>query len=399
MSIKDELNNYSEESPLDELPYPAYFEKMTTDAATGKHGLVDCNGKETVPAIFDSCKPCSHISECDSLAIVELDGKFYLTPRDGSGRLISQPFDEITSSSYFGWVKRDNKYGLVDIKSGKKLVPRVMDWIQEKANGYGVVFGNNGEIGYYDSYNDKYLGANYEAFDFTTRRFCSNGSWGWILRNGRHSHEAPENINDAVTIGLSLDDILRDLDMPCFKEDNYFTDKEAHDYWNDRDAWFDEHRNRPHDWYLELPALEIPKDIKADREILSMVKHSIGELKADSYYCALIRVMPTSNSEAPNFAIHFEYTGGMNLMTLSWRPKNRRTVWHDVQFKPTNKFHQVIQYGKEEPIVKFYRKFRIKNATTAVRFISYYYSTVWGIDASQWKTQLFEWTTSDETLV
>ena len=59
-----------------------YKDTEFVDGSNGKNGLVDPYGNIVVPALFDSCRGASDLTEVVCYAVVEKNGKFYRTPRD-----------------------------------------------------------------------------------------------------------------------------------------------------------------------------------------------------------------------------------------------------------------------------------------------------------------------------
>lgn len=379
---------------INELINLVYFDNETIDAGTGKKGLADSNGKVVVPPVFDSCKGCRDMSEVDSLAIVEKDGKFYLTPRDNSGRLVNEiPYDEIKRSCAFGWVKRNGKCGLIDIKTGKDIIPCTMDWIED-VGFYSIVCGKKGYIGLYDTYLNQYVSPRFKEFDFTTRQFCRSRKWGWILRNGKFVGLPPFSDYHVLTIGTNIESVLEPNEKPLNEgEKEYYTEEELYEYLDslsDSSDEIDDSLECAPEKLLELAPVEVPEGIKADKKLLSLMKKALRRLRDDFDYKALIKIVPTSCEDAPTLNIQIE-SPSMDLITLSWKPRNRKTAWYDALFKPLAAFHQTIKYSPEGLAIKFYRTFYSSDAETVAGFVSYYYSSVWCINISQCKIETLEW--------
>lgn len=381
---------------INELINLVYFDNETIDAETGRKGLVDSNGKAVVPAIFDSCKGCRDMPEVDSLAIVEKDGKYYLTPRDNSGKLINDiPYDEIKRSCSFGWVKRNGKCGLIDIKTGKDIIPCTMDWIED-VSFYSIVCGKAGYIGVYDTYLKQYVSPRFKDFDFTTLQFCRGRKWGWgwgwLLTNGRFVEFPPAHICNVVTIGTSIEGVLEPNDKPLNEgEREYYTEEDLYEYLDKTSDSSDEIDGLSMDKYLTLAPVEVPEGIKADKKILSLMKRALRRLRDDFDYRMLLTVAPVSCEDAPKLHIEILESASVDYIILSWKPKNRKTAWYDALFKPLAGFHQTIKYSPEGLAVKIYRNFSSSEAEKVACFIPYYYSSVWNIDRTQYKIETQEW--------
>lgn len=174
-----------------------YFDQEFVDPQTKKCGLVDCNGNIVVPPLFESCRGARDISMSETLAVVRSDGKYWLTPRDSSGRIINNlGYDKISRSFCFGWVERDGKVGLIDARSGKTLIPCEMDWMDSEHNFFYYLFGKDEKIGIADVFDNqdvRYLPPIYDEIDMDNRKFKMNGVWGWVTRDGRFLTEEPES--------------------------------------------------------------------------------------------------------------------------------------------------------------------------------------------------------------
>lgn len=363
-----------------------YYDTESTDETTGKHGLADCNGKVVVPAWFDSCRGCREMSECDSLAVVEKGGEFYLTPRDGSGRLLNRiPYTSIGRSLTHGWVKRGEKCGLIDIKSGRTIVPCEMDWMEDTCLGFRILFGRKGQIGLYDNYLSKYISPRFSAFDFATKQFRRNGQWGWVRRSGRFTKIAPGHIYDVMTIGIDAESILDLHDKPRKKrEKQYYTPEEMDVELKSKKADIEAVRNRTLKSYLNLPKLEIPEDVTVDERLLAMLNHAVSQLENGEKYEATILVTADSEPDAPEMHIKAERKDRMVTdIEVSWRPRNKKTTWRDVQFEAIKSFHQIAFSGENGIDLKFQLNFKPNETETIVRFVAYYYLYVWHLKATQ----------------
>lgn len=363
-----------------------YYDTETTDETTGKHGLADCNGRVVVPAWFDSCRGCREVSECDSLAVVEKGGQFYLTPRDGSGRLLNRiPYTSIGRTLSHGWVKRGEKCGLIDMKSARTIVPCEMDWMEDTCLGFRILFGRKGQIGLYDNYVSKYIPPRFSAFDFATKQFCRNGQWGWVRQSGRFTKVAPSHIYDVMTIGIDAESILDLHDKPRKKGEMQDYTPEEMDFELKNDITdIEATRKRPLKSYLNLPALEIPEDVTVDERLLAMLNHAVSQLENGEKYEAIILVTADSEPDAPEMHIKAERKNRMVTdIEVSWRPRNKKTAWRDVQFEAIKSLHQIALYGKNGIDLKFQLNFKPNETEKIVRFVAYYYLYVWHLKATQ----------------
>lgn len=162
----------------------------------GNLGLKDLNGNTIVPPLFNSVAGAEDFIFYKTLCVVEKQNKFYLTPRDGSGKLMSEGFDKISRSYCYAWVKRNSKYGLLDSRTGDIIVPCEMDimtdsggrgsWLIGKDNMIGIISHGFGQIG-----STKAVLPQFDYVDLTTGQFCKNGELGWLLADGTFIHRPP----------------------------------------------------------------------------------------------------------------------------------------------------------------------------------------------------------------
>ena len=96
----------------------------------GKFGLKCTTGEVVIPPLFDNCVGSNEMLFCDTLAVVEKDGKQWVTPRDGRGKIVSEGYDSISRSYCFGWLENEGQKGLLDSITGDVLVPCEMDWME-----------------------------------------------------------------------------------------------------------------------------------------------------------------------------------------------------------------------------------------------------------------------------
>lgn len=178
----------------------------------GKWGLKCTTGDIVVPPIFDACRGSLDILMVDTLAVVEKDGKLWLTSRDDSGLLVTeQGYDYLSRSFCYAWVRNNYKYGFLDSQNGKVLIPCEMDWmLGTPQSGYFV--GKGDKVGKADSYfggmdeaQDYRLHAPiFDAVNLTTGQFCLNGKWGWLTKDEVITTKTPKNFRECVYVDSSI---------------------------------------------------------------------------------------------------------------------------------------------------------------------------------------------------
>lgn len=161
--------------------------------------MICTTGKVVVPPMFDDCSGSTDFIMVDTLAAVEINGKLWLTPRDGSGRLMNDfGYDSISRSYCFAFVKNGVYEGLLDARTGNTMIPCEMDWVISN-QGINMFLGKDDKVGIFESelLNAESLGGSklylpiYDAIDVATGQLCLNGKWGWVLRDGGFVEKAP----------------------------------------------------------------------------------------------------------------------------------------------------------------------------------------------------------------
>lgn len=168
----------------------AYFD-IPFSGEDGKVGLKDTLGNITVPPIFDWAEGTDYLFYDRTLARVKKDGKIWLTPRTGSGEIISVGYDKVDPYFSNAYVERNGRQGFLDLESGKELIPAEMDWLKQTISDY--VFIRNGKIGYYFYYAEEpgYVYPQFEAINLSTHQFLKDGEWGYILEDNSFTTDIP----------------------------------------------------------------------------------------------------------------------------------------------------------------------------------------------------------------
>lgn len=314
------------------------------------------------------------MTELNTYAIVEKDGKFYRTPRDGSGRLVDEEgYDMLLQS---GDVIRKGKYGKVSMKSPKVLIPCEMDWIVYD-NYFGILFGKDGKLGMRDTCLHKYIPPVYSAFDITTLRFYRDGVWGWVSRETGEFFTEP--IGDRFDVMIACSDAcnyLNDEDKPkVHRDDQYISLEEACKQIDARVSEFKKTLKYKLSSLIELPPLKF----KRGYELSERIYYAIRSLSSENDQMVRVRAIPADSNASEMYITHFKKEG-RNMYRLEWSPKNNVVAWHDVFLKQISAFHQLIVPEKETFSLHFYRDFSLKELEKLVKFVAYYYDTVWHLD-------------------
>ena len=358
----------------------AYFDREFV-SADGKVGLIDSLGNIVVPPIFDSAEGTEYLFHANNKAIVGKDGKLWLTPRDGTGHIvnITQGYDNVTPKFQLPFVERAGKHGLVDLTTGKELIPSEMDWIKQVVNDY--VFGKNGKLGYYSmlAYKEvKYLAPVYDAFDLTSRQFKRDEQWGWLLTDGTFTTETPCLGESSIFITwhpecyidkdpkeeekyLSLDDLkkkLKALEKNALKE-----------------------RNRTLASRLDLPTLNFQRGFKAADEIEKPLQDELAfciknTIWNKTFYFGMF------NEDKPLIYIKFTNIGKGITMNLEWTDSELEDQWRDLKLpeKIMRSLHVIISASEERPILTFQRQFKANQLKKLAKFLTYYLLEFRGIE-------------------
>lgn len=363
-------------SILNELSRLIYKDAEFIDEINGKKGLVDPFGNIVVPALFDSCRGASDMTEIICYAVVEKDGKFYRTPRDGSGKLIDEEgYDKIYLN---GDVIRNGKCGKVSLKNPHVLIPCEMDWMEYQNLGYTVIFGKNGKLGMRDCYLHKYVSPEYSAYDISTLRFCRDGVWGWISRHtGEFFTEPIGSRYDVMIAAFDADSYLHYDDKPKeqTKEKQYISLEEARKRLQKRVSEFKKRLRIKLSSVVELPSLRFGKGLEASSRVVEAIRSLSPQNK---------KLCVNANStDAPDMRISCYKDGRRTIYRLEWNPKNNALAWYDARLREREAFHQVILPEKDTFSMCFYRNFSARQVHIMAKFIMYYYETIWQIPVNE----------------
>ena len=168
----------------------------------GKWGLRSSAGKTVVPPLFDGADGALDLIFCDTLAVVRKGNKYWLTPRDGSGKIITESgFDKISRSFCYAWVFNDGKEGMLDAKTGEVIIPCEMDWILKDSSHWFL--GREDKIStmfflpeFTPDMTEEYREANLRWYRFDNRSSLSKGGMGMGIKKwgiyGRYSQTVRE---------------------------------------------------------------------------------------------------------------------------------------------------------------------------------------------------------------
>ncbi|MDE6512558.1 MAG: hypothetical protein K2L05_00035 [Muribaculaceae bacterium] len=340
------------------------------DDETGKRGLKDPSGNIVVPALFDSCRGADCMYEITNYVVVEKNGKFYRTQRNGSGQLIDQEgYDKIYSN---GEVICGNKYGMISLKTPDVLIPCEMDWIAYDSC-FSIIFGKDGKIGMRDSYLHEYIAPEYSAFDISTLRFCRNGVWGWVSRKtGEFFTEPTGDRYDVMILACDAANFLNFDDKPDSKQKEQYLDIESVELeLHQNFSKFKSHLKSKLSTLIDLPSLRFSKEFIAPPRILNAI-HSLSLANNEL-------VIRSGNNNAPDIYITMYKNDAENAYRLKWSPKDNTLAWYDTELQEITAFHQLIIPHKDTFSLLFYRDFTGQEIESMAKFIAHYYATIWNV--------------------
>lgn len=336
------------------LANSAYFDRIL-HGTDGKVGLIDSCDNVVVPPIFDSCDGVSYLFDRDQHAVVGRDGKFWLTPRDGSGRIITPAPGYDSVEKLFGstFVTRNGKKGYIGIYSGDELIPPVMDLLKDVVD--DRIFIMNNKIGYYHRFDRLYIEPQFTAIDFTSHQFCLNNRWGWLLDNGSFTEDIPKSQYDMMLVNW---EIKYYLEKNPDEKPVYYSLDEVHSHMEEARK---EMRRKPSS-YLKLPTLKLPTGIKALKE----VRAALMNLTTDY---GSINIKTTNGLDIMISAIQVEQE---RILRLEWTSIENKDIWADLKLPMLSSMHAILSAFDNKFVLTLQRDFSLKEISKLSRFISRY---------------------------
>lgn len=379
LGINHDIRDYEEQlnGLLNILQNLIYYDEPFIDEATGLCGLKDSNGKIVVPARFAECRGSRDMTEADSLAIVtKPDGGVFLTPRNGRGYLVNtNSYTALSYSSCYGWVRRNDKVGLIDIKTGDPIIPCSMDWLESSFTGLEYIFGSAGKIGFYDTVLRSYSRPKYSAYDFSTYRFCRDGEWGWVKRKGnRFVTNTPRSFFDVQCLGIDITSFLNHDDKPKDKnEKEYYTGEEMFASIEEKGLELQKELSRPFSEIIKLPALSFPEDLESCPGVTEAIT---GLVSDESAVPQSVRLeFSIKNPDAPLMNVTVSADG--DKVIVEWSPRSHALAWLDTDFPLLCSCNQLMEYGKDTYRFRFVKEFEINRIAEIAKFITFYFRHTW----------------------
>lgn len=193
----------------------------------GKWGLRCTTGRVVVPPLFDECTGADSVIKANTMAMVGINGKQCLSPRDGSGKLMTSGYDSIKRSDTFAWVKNGDQIGLLDATTAEVLIPCEQDWMAHDMLTSIWAVGKGDKVGFFDTNINPYHASpdvpifycpQFDGIDLATGQTLKDGKWGWVLKNGAFVTVAPDMCDvQFYNEYLPLDPDVRDIYFKALK--------------------------------------------------------------------------------------------------------------------------------------------------------------------------------------
>ena len=152
-----------------------------------KSGVIDYNGKEIIPIIYELINHCDYPNH---QFIIAKSGSSK-TLFDTSGNMIVSPDYEIKSSAEsIVKVRKDDLYGYID-KSGKIVSPCIYDEAEDFHNGFAIVC-KGGLWGVIDKSGKETIPCKYQGVSFFYDGLAfvnKDGKWGFVDLNGKSTFD------------------------------------------------------------------------------------------------------------------------------------------------------------------------------------------------------------------
>lgn len=349
------------------------YDKETRNPVTGKAGAVDYFGKIVVPEIFDGVIGARNLIWVDVPAIVIKDDKYNLTPRDGSGTLLTDWFDRFFRSVGFVWIERNGKFGLLKGTEVNGLIPCEMDWmVGHRLHPSIIIFSKDGKLGFADARFGfdlcHYESPKYDAIDITEGKFLLDGKWtdgptGFgVFRHIMNNHRE-------ATIG----------------------------FWTDVTEFFSTNKT-PHTdienvilgrQYLKQPLFEFPYNLTSVESFIDELYAATTILKdldrQDAYFT--IRLDFPENVESLITGIDVKLIDGKFIATPHWESTHLELLKRDLRYRNIRNFRAVVSDKDGKFNLSFIRDFSENDFETLAKFLADYLEHHLCLDASSIKTE------------
>ncbi len=348
-----------------------YFD-IEIKGENGKVGLKDSCGNNVVPPIFDSVRGIDYLFYSNCVAIVEKDGKFWFTRRDGRGIIINKNgYDSVKTDFTHAFVERDGKQGLVDMTTSKEMIPSEMDWVKQALNDF--VFGRNGKLGYLSTFFEGYTEPLYDAIDMSTHRVMKDGQWGWLFEDGEFTTEIPWKGQGGEGTFPFLWRPEYYIDTDPNAEENYVYLEDMFKNLKSLEKKHKKERSRTHASRMNLPNISFPKGFKAVGEIEEPLKETI-DFCLNNKKRNLIFWFGLKNDNKPLVDVHFFNIGKGMIMEMEWIDTELEDQWRDLKLpeKMQESLNVIISAGKERPVLTFRRQFEVTQLKMLAKFLTYY---------------------------
>lgn len=350
------------------------IDKEIRDPSTGKAGAVDYSGRMVVPEIFDGVICTMYPIDTDIPGIVIKDGKYNLTPRDGSGTLLTDWFDSFFRSAGFIWIERNKRYGLIKALEAKEVIPCEMDWmVGHRLKPSIIIFGKNGKLGFADArfgFNlCHYESPKYDAIDITEGKFLLDNKWtdGPI---GAADFRHIMNVNSMTNFG-SWAEIT----------DFFSTNKTPHPDIGDVILGREYLKKPLFVYHHYLASLEFFMDE------LYKATTILKDLNRQNIYFT-IRLQLPKNAESLISGIDVKLIDGNSIATPRWGSMNQELLKRDLKYSILRNFRAIVSDSGGKFNLNFVRDFPENDFETISKLLADYIERHLNIDSSSINTEL-----------
>lgn len=334
----------------------------------GKWGLKCTSGQQILPPLFDDCKGAMEFDFHSVLCSVRIGDKKYLTPREGSGKIVSEGYDSILRSCGYVWVQKDGKKGLLDAKTGEILVPCEMDWMAQgsgignwfigKGDKIGVI---NGAFGKFDK--TTFVYPEYDNVDLITGQFSKNGKSGWIMRDGSFHEKPPRLGKDFFYYIFPEYPLSNDMDRKYWDIKSHVKNKEVG---ITKTKTINDNGKTPKS-RLKLPKLE-KGDL--DVEIREDVRLCFENLKSHITKDDISISSELMDANGSNFEISINADNEERTIHITWKENDESKIAVDQAFPLLGICHRFLNVEKGSPILTTLLELNYDEFDLAMEFLS-----------------------------
>lgn len=344
-----------------------YYDVPFTDESTGKVGLKDSCGMIVVPALFDEAVGASDMGFVETLAKVKLNDKYFLTPRDGSGKILTEEgYDEMSRSCAFAWVTKDGKKGMLSSLTGEVIIPCEMDWlINESGLLLRRIFAKEGKVGFaeFNPFNgvlEYYANPVYDAIDLTRNRYRIDGKWVYISNDGQ----------------------IVDKKSPKFQDVTYWSSPTFYLDYEFRDLPYDNFANFDNRFTRNYPPFVFPTDLTVDERITDALCNALA-LVNDGLSPVIVWFVVPEEKGGALIGLKFSQNAGKTVIEPMWQSSEQELLFKELTYPNIRCFSCLIKDIHGKFGMQFYRAFSDADFKDIEKLIADYFINHLGLSMSE----------------